>query len=84
MMALVAKKKKTQKPIFILNMGRRFKSLAKPVQTTDITSDEDDNQEEDGRSVRAEGGSNLGSGKMPEDEDYSDEKYPPSDDNTSS
>ena len=79
MMVLIAKKKKTRNPIVILNMGRRFKGPAKPVQTADITSDEDDNQEEDGRSVRAEGGSNLGSGKMPEDEDYSDEQYPPAD-----
>ena len=73
MMALIAKKKKSWKPIAIINMGRRFKSPAKPVQTDDITSDEDDNQEEDGRSVRAEGGRNIGCCKMPEDEDYYDE-----------
>ena len=53
MMALIAKKKKTQKLVAILNMGRRFKGPAKPVLTTDISSDEDNNQEEDGRSVSA-------------------------------
>ena len=52
MMSLIAKNKKTQKPIAILNMGRRFKGPTKPVQTSDISSDEDGNQEEDGRSVR--------------------------------
>ena len=34
---------------------------------------------ENGRSIKTEGGSNLGSGKIP-DEDYSDEQYPPVDD----
>ena len=80
MMALITKKTKTRNPITIRNMGRRFKGPAKPFQTADITSDEDDNQEEDGRSVWAKGGINLGSSKLPEDEDYSDEQYPPADD----
>ena len=79
-MALISKKKKTRKPAGILNMGRRFKAPAKPVKTADISSDEDNNQEEDGRSAKAEGGSNQGYGKIPEDEDYSDEQYPPADD----
>ena len=80
MMALISKKKKTWKPIDIVNTRRRFKGTAKPIQTANITSDEDDNQEKDDRSVRAEGGSNLYSCKISEDEDYSDEQYPPADD----
>ena len=80
MMTLIAKNKKTRKPIVILNMGRRFKGPAKPIQTADISSDEDDNQEKDGRSIRAEGGSYQGAGKIYEDEDYSDEQYPLADD----
>ena len=47
-------------------MGRRFKGPAKQVQASDIPSDEDDNQEEDDWSIKAEGESNLGSGKIPE------------------
>ena len=60
MMALVAKKKKTKKPIVILNMGRRFNSSAQPIQVNDISSEEDDNQEEDGRSIKPEGRNNRG------------------------
>ena len=52
-------------------MGRRFKG---PVN--DVSSEEDDNQEEDGRSVSAEDRNN----QVIEDEDYSDEQYPPTDD----
>ena len=68
-MALVAKKKKTKKSAAILNIGRRFKGLAQPVQVDDISSEEDDNQEEDGWSIKPEDKNNQGS----EDEDYSDE-----------
>ena len=76
LMALVAKKKKTKKSVVILNMGRRFKGPAQPVQVDDISSEEDDNQEEYSRSIKPEGRNNQGS----EDEDYSDEQYPPADD----
>ena len=67
LMALVAKKKKTKKPVVILNMGRRFKGTSQPVQVDDISSEEDDNQEEDGRSINLKVRNNQGS----EDEDYS-------------
>ena len=80
LMALIAKKKKTRKLIGIFNMGRIFKGPSKQVQSSDIPSDEDDTQEEDGWSIKAKGGSNLGSGKIPDEEDYSDEQYPPTDD----
>ena len=52
-MALHTMKKKTKKRVVILNMGRRFKGPAQPVQ--DVSSEEDDNQEEDDRSVIGEG-----------------------------
>ena len=39
-MELLAKKK-TRKPVVILNMGRRFKGHAQPVQVGDISSEED-------------------------------------------
>ena len=42
----------------------------------DVSSEEDDNQEEDGRSVRGEDRNN----QVSEDKDYSDEQYPPTDD----
>ena len=81
LMALIAKKKKTRKSVSIFNMGRRFRGPAKQVQTFDIPSDEDENQEEYGKIIKAEKGSNLGSNKIPdeEEEDYSDEQYPPGD-----
>ena len=72
-MVLIAKKKKTRKPVAILNMGRRLKGLLKPAHNCVIFSNEEDNQKEDNKSVKAEGKSNLGSGKIPEDEDYFDE-----------
>ena len=53
-MALVAKKKKTKKPTDILNMGRSLKGIAQPIQVDDISSKEDDNQEEEGRSIKPE------------------------------
>ena len=73
MMALIAKKKKTRKPVGIFNMGRRFKCHAKQVQAFDIPSDEDDNWKEDDRSIKAKGGRNIGSGKIPNEEYYSNE-----------
>ena len=57
-------------------MGRRFKGPAQPVQVDDISYEEDDNQEEDGRSIKPEGRNN----QVSEDEDYSDKQYPPVDD----
>ena len=38
LLALVAKKKKTKKLAVILNMGRRFKGPAQPVQVDDVSS----------------------------------------------
>ena len=55
MMALLTKKKKTKKRAIILNMGRRLKGPSQTVQVDDVSSEEDDNQEEDGKSVRGEG-----------------------------
>ena len=54
MMVLITKKKKTRNPIAILNMGRRFKAPAQPVRVNDVSSEEYDNKEEDGISVRGE------------------------------
>ena len=76
LMVLVAKKKKTNKPAVIFNMGRRFKGHAQPIQVDDISYEEGDNQEEDGRSIKLEGRNN----QVSEDEDYSDEQYPSADD----
>ena len=74
--AIIAKekKKKTKKPIGVLNMGRRFRGPVKRAQDLDIPSDEDDNQDEDGKSVKTER-NNLCSEKFPdeEEEDYLDE-----------
>ena len=65
MMALLITKKKTKKRVVILNMGRRFKGPAQPVRVNDVSSEEDDNQEEDGRSVRGEGRNNQGFENIP-------------------
>ena len=75
------RKKKTRKLIGILNMGRRFRGPIKRAQDYDIPSNKDDNQGEDGKSVKAEKGSNLGSGQYSDEdeEEYSDEQYPPAD-----
>ena len=82
---LIAKerKKKTRKLVGILNMGRRFRGPPKWAQDCDILSNEDDNQGEDGKSVEDEKRNNLGSGQYfeEEEEDYSDEQYPPADEN---
>ena len=67
MMALLANKNKTKKSDVILNMGRRFKGHARLVQADDVSYEEDDNQKEDGKSVRGKDGNNQGS----KDEDYS-------------
>ena len=79
LMALVAKKKKTKKPVVILNMARRFKGHIQPIQVDDVFSEEDDNQEEDGRSIKHEGRHNQGYENVHEDEYYSNEHYPPAD-----
>ena len=79
-MALIAKKKKIKKLAAVLNMGRRFRGPAQPVQVDDVSSEEDDNQEEDGRSFKHKGRNNHGHENVHEDEDYSEEQYPPVDD----
>ena len=57
-------------------MGRRFKGPAQPNQVNDVSSEEEDNQEEDGRSIMGEDRNNQGF----EDKDYSNEQFPPIDD----
>ena len=69
MMVLLTKEKKTKKSVVILNMGRRFKGPAQPIQVDDISSEEDDNQEEDARSIKHEGRNNQGYENVHEDED---------------
>ena len=73
LLALVAKKKKTKKPTVILNMGRMFKGPAQPIQVEDNSSEKDDNHDEDGKN-------NQGYENTLEDEDFSNEQYPPVDD----
>ena len=74
-MALLVTKKKTKKWV-VINMGRRFKGPARLAQENDVSSEEDENQDEDVRSTRAGGGNN----QITEDDDYSKEQYPPTDD----
>ena len=69
-MALAAKKMKTKKLVVVLKMGRRFKGLTQPVHVEDDSSKEDDNNDEDGKN-------NQDYENTPEDEDFSDEQYPP-------
>ena len=57
-------------------MGRRFKGLVKRALDFEVPSNEDDNQEEDDKSVKDEENNNQGSDKA----DYSDEQYPLADD----
>ena len=75
------RKKKTRKPIGILNMGRSFRGPIKWAQDCDILSNKDENWGEDDKSVKSEKGSNLGYGKYSNEdkEDYSEEQYPPAD-----
>ena len=75
MMALLVTKKKTKKK-GLINMGKRFKGPSRQVQIEEVSSEEDDNQDEDTRSTHARGGNN----QISEYEDYSDEQYPPADD----
>ena len=72
------RKNKTRKSIGILNIGIRLRGPIKRAQDYDIPSNKDDNQGEDGKSVKAEKGSNHGSGQYSDEdeEDYSDEQYP--------
>ena len=58
MMALLATKKKTKKRVLILNMGRRFKGPARLAQIEEVSSEEEDNQEEEVKSTRSRGGNN--------------------------
>ena len=74
-MALLVTKKKTKKLVFT-NMGRRFKGPARSAQAEDVSSKEDDNQDEDVRSIRPGGGNN----QIFKDEGYSEEQYPLADD----
>ena len=62
-------------------MGRRSKGPPKQAQKYDVSLEEDDNQGEDGKSVKAERGSNIGSSQYAdeEQEDYSAKQYPPTD-----
>ena len=71
------KKKKKKKPLNILNMGRKFRGPVKRAQDIDISLDEDDERDKDGKSVKTEK-SNHGSEKFSfeEEEDYLDEQYP--------
>ena len=55
MMALLVTKNKTKKRVVILNMGRRFKGPARLAQVEYVSSEEDENQEEDAKSTRAGG-----------------------------
>ena len=75
MMALLVTKKKTKK-IVVINMGKRFKVPSRQVQIEENSSEEDDNQDEEARSTRDGGGNNQAT----EDEDYSEEQYPLTDD----
>ena len=74
--ALIVKEKtkKEKKPTGVLNLGRRFRGLAKRALDFETPSNEGDNQEE----KPVEENNNPGS---EEDEpDYSEEQYPPADD----
>ena len=52
-MTLLAKqKKKTKKPIIVLNIGRIFKGPAQPIQVVEVSSDEDDDQDEEDKTVK--------------------------------
>ena len=67
-------KKKTKNPTVFLNIGRRFKGRVRRVLDFEVPLNEDDNQEKDDESVKAEENNNLSSGQD-SDEDYSAEKY---------
>ena len=67
-MAPLVTKKKTKKRIVILNMGRRFKGPTWLAQIEEASSEDEDNQKEEVRSTRVEGGNN----QIIEDKDYSD------------
>ena len=60
-------------------MGRRFKGPAQPVQVNGVSSEEDDNHDEDGRRIKNEVRNDQGYKNTPEDDDFSDEQYPPAD-----
>ena len=52
MMLLAKQKKKTKKPVTVLNLGRRFKGPAQPIQAVEVSSDEDDDQDEEDITVK--------------------------------
>ena len=74
MMTLLVTKKKTKKRV-VINMGRRFKGHARQAQANVVSSKEKENQDEDVRRTRPGGGNNH----ISEDEDYTEEQYPPAD-----
>ena len=67
-MALLVTKKKTKKRV-VINMVKRFKGPARQAQANVISSEENDNQDEDVRSTGAGDGNN----QIFDDEDYADE-----------
>ena len=69
-MALLVTKKKTKKQV-VINMGRRFKGPARQAQANVVSSEENDNQDEDVRNTIAGGGNN----QIFKDEAYSEEQY---------
>ena len=66
-------KKKTKNPSVFLNMSRRFKGPVRRALDFEVPLNEDDNQEEDEKSVKDEENNSLGSGRD-SDEDYSAEQ----------
>ena len=78
--ALIIKerKNKTKKPVVLLNMGRKFKGPVWRALDFEVPSNEDDNQEEDDKSVKAK--DNNYDGPDEEEAYYSDEHYPSVDD----
>ena len=77
LMVLISKKKKTRKPAGILNTGRRFKGPIRRALDFEVSSNEDDNQEENDKSVKVEENNNLSADQDSNEEKYSAEHYPP-------
>ena len=78
---IIKEKKKTKKPIGIINIERRFTGLAKQVKEIEITDDNDNEQDDNDESDKHEENNNHGSIKysVEEEEDYLNEQYPPAD-----
>ena len=68
------KKKKTKKPVGVLNMGRRLRGPAKRALEFATPSNEGDNQEEKTQEE------DHSPGSVEEEADYAEEQYPPVDD----